>query len=334
MGVSDFLNSSTSAEVNTQVSALFANAKPLAKELAPVEKLSFAKKVTKPSTVTKEKVKIIRKGNTINPKYAADSEEKLARTLFVGNVPASTKKNSLRSLAAKFGGLVESLRFRSGPVNPKDFRSQGKSTTASLPQATMNAYVVFKTSDAVSKALRSDFQGFTLDGHLLRLDRVKCKTSIPSTAPIATPTETGGVFDRKRSVYIWGLPADVTDLDIIGSFSAISDLSGKVKGVRIVKDFAYVLFVDRGCVKTVVDRASEVLLRGKPVKFERVAKPEELKQRQDEKRKSVEAREIKKAKSKERLTKRFGTLDNKNMPEFLKKNSQRKPRHKGKRPKQ
>jgi hypothetical protein len=96
-----------------------------------------------------------------------------------------------------------------------------------------------------------------------------------------------------------------------------------VKGVRIVKDFAYVLFADRPCVKTALE--NEVKLRGRAVRFERVAKPEELKQRMTEKTKAHEAKEVKKEKNKQRLVKRFGEIDKKNFPEFLKK--ARKPRH-------
>lgn len=188
------------------------------------------------------------------------AEEKLQKdkcTLFVGNVPMTIAKRKFEAPFKQFGTIVSS-RFRSVPVKDKYRKSNKKFgvmkkdfVNSDETKLSQNGYIVFASEDSVNAAIEGKLHGTDAfqSGHMIRLDYVVKPTSgedKKSTAVGAVRT-----FDRKKSIYIPHLPADVCDVDVTAAVeSADASLAGTVRGVRIVRTqksgtFAFVLFSDR-----------------------------------------------------------------------------------------
>lgn len=112
---------------------------------APVPVTVAEKAAAKAQAATKDARK---KRKRENDGAAAESPERLARTLFIGNVPVGTKAKVIKQLCCKAAGHdeasntrcpVESVRFRSAPiagmaVTPgSDYKDMRKVATHSLP---------------------------------------------------------------------------------------------------------------------------------------------------------------------------------------------------------
>jgi len=219
----------------------------------------------------------------------------------------------VKSLCSKFG-KVESIRFRNLPVNEK-WKGRNIRVGVALKDfkidaalATQNCYVVFEKEESVASAIKSDLNGSEScgAGHIVRLDT-------------CVKREDGGdgrQFDRKRTVYLHLIPADVLDTEIQESIEAVDGaLKGKIKGIRIChikttgRAFAYVLFQDRVCVKQCLVVADKLLIRGRMIKAERVETPEELTKRKEVKQTAVQAEEARRVKSREKLQRRFAPVN-------------------------
>ena len=108
------------------------------------------------------------------------------RTVFIGNVPLSTKKKDILKLVSPFGS-VESLWQRSIAVSPGKLpfevaRKLGKQLTGT----TTNFYVVMETEESASACL--ELNGREVDGRHVRVD-------------LATPTN-----DTHCSVFVGNVP--------------------------------------------------------------------------------------------------------------------------------
>ena len=127
-------------------------------------------------------------------------EEKLGRTVFVGNVPVSVTRGELAALFASEFGAVESVRLRSVPVvagedtgrvdeatgrrkAPKTPEEKERAKQDSLPRkakvvlgvlnarrGTQNAYVVFASAESVGRAVARNLELVAGFNHL-RIDR-------------------------------------------------------------------------------------------------------------------------------------------------------------------
>ena len=120
--------------------------------------------------------------NTTNNK----NDPRNPRTVFIGNVPLSTKKKDILKLVSPFGP-VESLRQRSIAVSPGKLpievaRKLGKQLTGT----TTNFYVVMETEESASACL--ELNGREVDGRHVRVD-------------LATPTN-----DTHCSVFVGNVP--------------------------------------------------------------------------------------------------------------------------------
>lgn len=179
-------------------------------------------------------------GTTKKKKFpkAKDDEEKLKRTIFVGNVNVTcTKLAGYRELKAKFTkyGKIDTIRFRSmkmeNPMSRKKAFIQGKFDSA---VDSLNAYVVFENEESVAGSLVEN--GSLLQGKHIRVD--------------AATSE--GKVDPKRSVFIGNLPLKITEESVWTHFSQC----GEVSAVRLVRDkatsfgkgFGYVEFKDKSAV--------------------------------------------------------------------------------------
>ncbi|KAM7394801.1 hypothetical protein PAMP_021583 [Pampus punctatissimus] len=160
----------------------------------------------------------------------AEEAVKKKRTVFVGNLPVSCTKKTLRSLF-RDKGSIESIRFRS--VVRED-PSMSRKVAAIQRQVhpkkqSVNAYVVFKDEEGVTKALMSNGMEIEKDFYI-RVDRVTESSS----------------HDHKRSVFVGNLSFEINEL----AFRRHFEECGSVEAVRLVRDqnsglgkgFGYVLF--------------------------------------------------------------------------------------------
>ena len=165
-------------------------------------------------------------GETANRETA----EELARTVFVGNVPAKTK---LKKLKAKFGehGKVVSVRLRNVPVEadgnePRKIKVLKGKLNAERANAT--AFVVYDDA-ASARAATAALNMKEFEGRHIRVDLASKPSIIRSEV----------VYDHTRSVFLGHLPFNVDDEDVIRLFNKnkeYPDLRKSVEAVRVVRD--------------------------------------------------------------------------------------------------
>ncbi|KAM9857452.1 RNA-binding protein 34 isoform 2-T2 [Aulostomus maculatus] len=185
------------------------------------------------------------------------------RTVFVGNLPTSCTQKTLRSLF-RDKGSIESIRFRS---MVREDLSMSRKVAAIKRKAhpkkqSINAYVVFKNEEGVTKALERNGEEIEKD-FFIRVDRV-----------------TGSVsHDHKRSVFVGNLPFELNEL----AFRRHFEECGHVEAVRLVRDqnsglgkgFGYVLFESADSVQLALQLDGSKL-EGRSIRVKRSVKKEKL----------------------------------------------------------
>lgn len=189
-----------------------------------------------------------------------DNPERLARTIFVGNVPISTTRKELKTFFSTYGN-VETVRLRSVPVAElkyskklaivkKEFHAERNS---------MNAYVVFTNINDAESALEARGSSFK-DMHL-RVDMAMKKQ-----------------VDNRLSVFVGNLPFNIKEEELREHFIQCGD----VDDVRIIRDnktgvgkgFGYVNFKKKECVGFAI-KLQNSELRGRKIRvFKSVDKSE------------------------------------------------------------
>lgn len=169
--------------------------------------------------------------------FSKADDERLPRTLFVGNVPVSTTRTQLLTVFKEYGA-IESYRFRSFAAAEPGMPRKATMITKKFHEknSSMNAYIVYKEQDSVKAALVQNGQDF--HGQIIRVDYADAS---------ARPSNTD------RSIFIGNLPFDVKDDQIRKFFSVCGDIES-VRCVRdaqmnIGKGFAFVAFVNVDSVK-------------------------------------------------------------------------------------
>ena len=179
----------------------------------------------------------------------------------------SIKPRRLRSLFSEFGA-VESVRLRSVPVDAEGKMPRGgKVITGKLvpDRNSTNAYVVFKSADAVPKATLA-MNMKEVDGRHVRVDAAAAPSSHANEAAAAAAGGAGNkggdvAYDHTRSVFLGNLPYAVDEEEVIRLFhrnKEYPELSGAVEAVRVVRDrktnlgkgIAFVLFRKTGDART------------------------------------------------------------------------------------
>ncbi|KAM4584632.1 RNA-binding protein 34 [Odontesthes bonariensis] len=203
---------------------------------------------------------------------ATRHEEALKRkkTVFVGNLPISCTKKTLRSLF-RDKGSIESIRFRSVVrEDPTVSRKLAAIKRKIHPQRqSVNAYVVFKDEDGVTKALERNGIEIEKDFHI-RVDRVTDSSS----------------HDHKRSVFVGNLSFEINEL----AFRRHFEECGTVEAVRLVRDqnsglgkgFGYVLFESADSVQLALELDNSKL-EGRSIRVKRSMKKEKQKNKSDSK---------------------------------------------------
>ncbi|XP_076001610.1 RNA-binding protein 34 [Genypterus blacodes] len=193
-----------------------------------------------------------------------DDASKMKRTVFVGNLPTSCTKKTLQSLF-KDDGTIESIRFRSVVrEDPSMSRKLAAIKRQVHPKKqNINAYIVFKDEEAVSKALERNGTEIENAFHI-RVDGVSRSSA----------------HDHKRSVFVGNLSFEISERALRQHF----DECGEVEAVRLVRDknsgmgkgFGYVLFESADSVQLALELDGSKL-EGRSVRVKRSVKKEKVK---------------------------------------------------------
>ncbi|KAI9143341.1 hypothetical protein BKA69DRAFT_119220 [Paraphysoderma sedebokerense] len=171
-------------------------------------------------------------------KIRPKDSEKDKKTIFVGNLPISVvQKTEYKQLKSHFKqyGEIESIRFRSIAFSePLPRRVAFAKQSFHPSRDSLNAYIVYKSTDSVASALSSN--GALLFDKHIRVDSVTSKST----------------NDTKRSIFVGGLPLDVKDDEVWECFEKCGD----IEYVRVIRDkktgmgkgFGYVQFKTRSSV--------------------------------------------------------------------------------------
>ncbi|CAG9569103.1 unnamed protein product [Danaus chrysippus] len=205
----------------------------------PAEESSDEEEAPKKKEVNKEKKE---------DKQQQDTEDEIKRTIFVGNVPFSSKcKKELKKIFNQYG-QIETVRIRTVPV--KDARVTPKMAVIKNElhpdRTTVNAYIKFADAASVSKALVEN--NTLLNGCHLRVSR---------------SDSTGAEHDPKCSVFVGNIPFALEDDGLRERF----EKCGEIESVRIIRDkktnagkgFGYVNFKSKDGVELALALTEEDL---------------------------------------------------------------------------
>ena len=206
-----------------------------------------------------------------------EEEERIKRTLFLGNLPASVTSHQITSLVGKKN--VENVRIRSIALsNTKKELSRQVAVRRHLVDGngTCCAYVVMKSPEDVEEAIKK-FNSYNFMDHVIRADHATLKGE-------------KNVIDKdtnKRSVFIGHVPFDATEEEIRDIFKEC----GEIHHVRIPRDergksrgVAYVTFVNEDDVALAL-QFNGADFRKEKITVERSnpARAEKLKRKKEEK---------------------------------------------------
>ncbi|CAL0314159.1 unnamed protein product [Lupinus luteus] len=201
-------------------------------------------------------------------KEGFDDEDKLLRTVFVGNLPLKVKKKTLLMEFKKFGE-VESVRIRSVPIQDTKKPRKGAILAKKLNDDgdSVHAYIVFKTEESAQASLSHNMA--VVEGNHIRVDRA-CPPRKKQKG------ESALLYDNKRTVFVGNLPFDVKDEELYQLFCGKSDLESNVEAVRVIRDshlnvgkgIAYVLFKTREAANFVI-RKQNLRLRDRQLRISR-----------------------------------------------------------------
>ncbi|KAL8141768.1 hypothetical protein V2J09_014800 [Rumex salicifolius] len=187
-------------------------------------------------------------------KEGYDDENKLLRTIFVGNLPLKTKKKALLKEFSQFGE-VESVRLRSVPTldskKPKKVMIMNNKINEAVDS--VNAYVVFETEESAEASLAHNMA--LVGGNHIRVDR-----ACPPRKKLkgdSTP-----LYDTKRTVFVGNLPFDVKDEELYRLFCGINQVGTSIEAIRVIRDthtsvgkgIAYVMLKTKEAANIIVKR--------------------------------------------------------------------------------
>ncbi|GIL93111.1 hypothetical protein Vretifemale_20562, partial [Volvox reticuliferus] len=231
---------------------------------------------------------------------------RLARTIFVGNLPSSfaSAPKLLRRLFSGFGA-IESVRIRAVPIK-MDAKMPRRAAILSgkidVERGPCTAYVVFGQPESARAALGANMQ--EVEGHHIRVDlaapksaaaaaaaaaaavhgsgKAKAKAAAAAAAAAAA-SRSAGVYDPSRSVFVGNLHFQTTDEELIelmlGQAATQPELADAVEAVRVVRDrtnhvgkgFAFILFKTKAAARAALSLDGQVL-RKRPLRITRASR--------------------------------------------------------------
>lgn len=199
-----------------------------------------------------------------------DDEDKLLRTVFVGNLPLKVKKKALLREFSQFGE-IESVRLRSIPLLDDKTPRKGAIMKKQINDAVdrVNAYIVFKAEEFAQASLSHNMA--VVGGNHIHVDR-----ACPPRKKLKG--ENSPLYDNKRTVFVGNLPFDVKDEEIYQLFSSINNIKTSIEAIRVIRDpgtsmgkgIAYVLFKTREAANLVV-RKHNLKIRDRELRLSHAA---------------------------------------------------------------
>ncbi|KAK9095516.1 hypothetical protein Scep_026985 [Stephania cephalantha] len=201
-------------------------------------------------------------------KECFDDEDKLLRTVFVGNLPLKLKKKALLKEFGRFGE-IESARIRSVPLVDSKTPRKGAIFKGKINESvdSVHAYIVFKDEKAAQASLSHNMA--VLGGNHIRVDM-----ACPPRKKLKG--EQVPLYDNKRTVFVGNLPFDVKDEEVYRLFCGIEQLRPSIEGVRVIRDpntsigkgIAYILFKTRDAANQAL-RKKHLKLRDRELRLNR-----------------------------------------------------------------
>ncbi|OIW10674.1 hypothetical protein TanjilG_16046 [Lupinus angustifolius] len=220
----------------------------------------------KKKTVGSKRKTVDNAADILVSKEGFDDEDKLLRTVFVGNLPLKVKKKTLLKEFKKYGE-IESVRIRSVPIQDTKKPRKGAILAKKINDDgdSVHAYIVFKTEESAQASLSHNMT--VVEGNHIRVDR-----ACPPRKKLKG--EKALLYDNKRTVFVGNLPFDVKDEEIYQLFCGKSNLESDVEAVRVVRDphlnvgkgIAYVLFKTRDAANFVI-RKRNMRLRDRQLRI-------------------------------------------------------------------
>ncbi|KAH7576490.1 hypothetical protein JRO89_XS01G0082500 [Xanthoceras sorbifolium] len=183
-----------------------------------------------------------------------DDENKLLRTVFIGNLPLKVKKKALLKEFSKFGD-IESVRIRSVPILDTKVPRKGAILKKQINDNvdSVHAYIVFNSEQFAEAALAHNMA--VVGGNHIRVDR-----ACPPRKKLKG--ENAPLYDNRRTLFVGNLPFDVKDEEVYQLFCGLNNLESSVEAVRVIrhshmrvgKGIAYVLFKTREAANLVVKK--------------------------------------------------------------------------------
>jgi len=173
-------------------------------------------------------------------KERKEDPEKEARTVFVGNLPVTCKKQELKKIFMEFG-KIEAIRFRC--ATRPDLKTTKKVAVIKgkfhEESSNIAAYVRFTEVEMAVKA--TAFNGSLLEGHSVRVDLAAAARS----------------HDNKRAVFLGNLDFKVQEDEVRALFAKC----GEVESVRLVRDASTGIGKGFGYVNFAAVESVELALR-------------------------------------------------------------------------
>jgi len=230
-----------------------------------VEALISKKKTKKLNVIDDESPEVekssIRKHDRMAQVRHEDTKEKKVdvemekRTIFVGNLPTTSKKKQLKKLFADFG-KVETVRFRC--AGRPDLKTTKKVAVITGKfhddRDNINAYVrFFKEEEALAACAHN---GQVVEGHTIRVDMAL----------------DGKKHDQKKAIFLGNLHFSTKEDDV----KKVFEKCGEILDVRLVRDsttgigkgFGYVNFATADAVELAV-RLNKVEINGRQARVGR-----------------------------------------------------------------
>jgi len=173
-------------------------------------------------------------------KERKEDPEKEARTVFVGNLPVTCKKQELKKVFGDFG-KIEAIRFRCAARPDLKTTKKVAVIKGKFHEQSSNiaAYVRFAEEEMAVKA--TAFNGSLIEGHAVRVDLAAAARS----------------HDNKRAVFLGNLDFKVQEDEVRALFAKC----GEVESVRLVRDASTGIGKGFGYVNFAAIESVELALR-------------------------------------------------------------------------
>lgn len=202
-----------------------------------------------------------------------ENDERLERTLFVGNVPLTATQKDIKKLFKPFGE-VETVRIRGvTPENPRLPKKVALLTGRLAKFAdSHHAYVVLKEDQdfktVMKRATRQLNMSMYMDHHI-------------RVMPAGSQKRKG----YRSSLFVGNLPFDCEEEELVRAFSEPADKMGvEIVNVRVNRDketgvgrgVGFVTFNDSLGIQGCINEAGHIKIRGRVVRMEAASKEKKL----------------------------------------------------------